>query len=87
VERIIPRYAAEYSRRGWSMFPGIDRVYDNARARKELGWVPRYDFAHAIDQIAAGEDPRSPLARAVGAKGYHVQAFTDGPYPVEFERR
>ena len=53
------------------MFPGIERVYVNDKARTELGWSPRYDFAHAVERVAAGEDPRSPLARAVGAKGYH----------------
>ncbi len=31
-----------------------------------------------VDQLAAGADPRSPLARAVGAKGYH--AVSTGPY-------
>jgi len=29
-----------------------------------------------------GEDHRSPLARAVGSKGYHAKSFADGPYPV-----
>ena len=48
-----------------------------ARGR-ELGWAPRYDFAHALDLLAAGEDFRSPLARAVGAKGYHAE--TTGVY-------
>ncbi len=53
------------------MFPGIDRVYVNARARAELGWAPRHDFGTVLDRLAAGDDPRSPLARAAGAKGYH----------------
>jgi hypothetical protein len=53
------------------MFPAIERVYCNARARQDLGWMPHYDFGHALDQIAAGRDPRSPLARVVGSKGYH----------------
>ena len=65
------------------MFPGIDRVYVNERARSELGWRPRYDFAHIIDLVHTGKDPRSPLARAVGAEGYHAEAFAEGPYPVE----
>jgi hypothetical protein len=30
--------------------------------------------------MRAGEDPRSPLARAVGAKGYHAEST--GPYTV-----
>lgn len=71
VRRHCPAYEEVYARRGWRMFPVIDRVYDNARARAELGWSPRYDFRHALERLAAGEDPRSELAVTVGAKGYH----------------
>jgi UDP-glucose 4-epimerase len=71
VRRLFPDYEAIYAERGWSMFPTIDRVYDNTRAREELGWAPRYDFRYALDCLAAGEDPRSELALTVGAKGYH----------------
>src|SRR5262245_36857642 len=72
LKRRVPHYEAEYARRGWKMFPGIDRVYVNARARHELGWSPRYDFHAVLDRLRAGEDPRSPLARTVGSKGYLV---------------
>ena len=65
------------------MVPGIDRVYVNDRARKELGWQPRYNFKFIIDRLRAGEDMRSPLARLVGSKGYHTEKFAEGPYPVE----
>ncbi len=82
VGRRVPAYAAEYERRGWTMFPGIDRVYVNERARTELGWRPRYDFAAVIERLARGEDLRSPLARLIGAKGYHAESFAEGPYPV-----
>lgn len=71
VRRLFPGYEAEYAKRGWRMFPSIGRVYVNARARADLGWTPRYDFRAVLDALRAGEDPRSPLARAVGAKGYH----------------
>jgi nucleoside-diphosphate-sugar epimerase len=70
VRRLFPEYEAVYEERGWRMFPSIERVYDNARARRELGWSPRYDFGRALELIRAGEQPRSDLARAVGAKGY-----------------
>jgi UDP-glucose 4-epimerase len=60
------------------MFPRIERVYVNARARRELGWSPRHDFRSALDRLAAGEDPRSDLAREIGPKGYH--AVATGPY-------
>ncbi|HEV8390572.1 MAG TPA: NAD(P)-dependent oxidoreductase [Dongiaceae bacterium] len=83
VRRRVPEYQAEYTRRGWTMVPGIDRVYVNERARTELGWRPRYDFRFLIERLAAGQDLRSPLARLVGSKGYHTEAFAEGPYPVE----
>jgi len=83
VQRRVPAYAALYARLGWKMTPGIDRVYVNARAREELGWQPRYDFGFLIDRLASGGDIRSPMARLVGAKGYHAEVFAEGPYPVE----
>ncbi len=83
VRRYAPEYEAEYTRRGWRMAPGIDRVYVNDRAREELGWRPHYDFRLVIERLAAGQDFRSPLARAIGSKGYHAESFAEGPYPVE----
>jgi UDP-glucose 4-epimerase len=78
VERLFPDYADVYRRLGWRIFPHIDRVYVNARARADLGWEPRYDFRHALDLLQAGKAPRSALATSVGAKGYHP--VTTGPY-------
>jgi UDP-glucose 4-epimerase len=78
VRRLFGDYEEIYARRGWRMFPGIERVYDNSRARRDLGWSPRYDFRRALDLLAVGEEARSRLAAAVGAKGYH--AVTTGPY-------
>jgi UDP-glucose 4-epimerase len=82
VRQRVPEYEAEYARRGWKMFSAIDRVYVNERARTHLGWRPRYDFRHVLGRLSAGADPRSPLALAVGSKGYHARRFADGPYPV-----
>ena len=82
VARYLPQYAEVYAARGWKMFPTIDRVYVNERARRELGWQPRYDFAYALERIRNGEDYRSPLAQTIGSKGYHDVVFEDGPYPV-----
>jgi UDP-glucose 4-epimerase len=83
VRRYVPEYERVYSQRGWSLMHAIDRVYVNDLARQQLGWAPRYDFAHVVRLLSAGEDYRSPLARAVGAKGYHSQEFAVGPYPTE----
>jgi nucleoside-diphosphate-sugar epimerase len=80
VRRLFPDYPEIYQRLGWRMFPVIGRVYVNAAARAGLGWAPRYDFRHVLDAVAAGQDFRSPLARAVGAKGYHAEST--GVYTV-----
>jgi nucleoside-diphosphate-sugar epimerase len=82
VGQRVPEYEAEYARRGWRMFPSIDRVYVNDRARQELDWRPKYDFRRILSFLRSGEDPRSPLARIVGSRGYHDRSFTEGPYPV-----
>jgi nucleoside-diphosphate-sugar epimerase len=74
VGRLFPDQEQEYARRGWTMFPRIDRVYVNTRARTELGWTPRHDFRTILDGLKADREPRSALARAVGAKGYHRSA-------------
>ena len=83
LKRYFPAYEAVYADLGWSMFPGIDRVYVNDAARQALGWEPEYTFARLLNCLAAGEDPRSPLARSIGSKGYHDEVFEDGPFPVE----
>ena len=83
VRRRVPGYEAVYAQRGWTMARGIDRVYVNRKAREELGWTPRHDFAALMARVAVGEDIRSPLARLIGSKGYHTETFSDGPYPVE----
>ncbi len=80
VHQRFPDYTDIYQARNWRMFPSIERVYVNERARRELGWSPRYDFRLALDRLAEGADPRSSLARSVGAKGYH--AVSTGVYTV-----
>ena len=79
----MPGFEAEYARRGWTMASTIDRIYVNARARAELGWQPRHDFRGLLARLQTDDDIRSPLARAVGSKGYHDRIFRDGPYPLE----
>lgn len=80
VGRHFPHYTEIYRGRGWSMLPAIDRVYVNARARHDLGWEPKFDFAYALDCLDREQDPRSPLALSIGAKGYHAKAV--GVYTV-----
>lgn len=83
VRKYFPDYGTEYARRGWTMTPSIDRVYVNERARRELGWQPRHDFAALLARMKVGQDLWSPLVRLIGSKGYHAEKFAHGPYPVE----
>ena len=82
VEKYYPEYAEIYNSLGWEMFEHIDRVYNNAAARKDLGWRPKYDFKYMLDALRNGSFPQSQLAVEVGSKGYHKQKFKDGPYPT-----
>lgn len=70
LDRHVPGWRDAFESRGWRMLEDIERVYVNSRARTVLGWQPEYDFARAVDDLLQGLDHRSPLARAVGAKGY-----------------
>ena len=83
LKQRVPEFEEVYASRGWRMFPTIERVYVNERARNELGWQPKYDFHRVLRSLRMGVDPRSPLARLVGSKGYHARSFASGPYPVE----
>lgn len=82
VERLFPDYRELYQLKNWKMFPEIDRVYVNEKARVELGWKPKYGFRYMLECIKNEEDFRSPLSKSVGTKGYHSEIFEDGPYPV-----
>jgi nucleoside-diphosphate-sugar epimerase len=72
----------EYARRGWRMLASIDRVYDNAVARRELGWRPKWDFQAVMARLRETGDIRGPLAKTIGQKGYHSEAFEGTPYPT-----
>ena len=73
VARLFPEEAADYARWGWRLPPTLDRVYSNRRARDDLGWRPHYDFRAVVDLVRTTGDHRSPLARRIGAKGYHAE--------------
>lgn len=83
LKQRMPDYEEVYAHLGWKMFPTVDRVYINDRAKNELGWNPRYTFSTILDHLKVDDDPQSPLSRLIGSKGYHTTKFTEGPYPVE----
>lgn len=82
LARHFPDYAEEYARRGWRMFPEIDRIYSSAKAIRELGWQPAHGFAAALAALRREHDYRSALTLQIGLKGYHTETFEHGPYPV-----
>ena len=77
-----PGWEDEYARRGWRMFPGIDRVYDNALARQRARVAAEMGLRGHCETPRNGGDIRGPLARQIGAKGYHAERFEGAPYPV-----
>ncbi len=82
VRGLFPEVDALYAAQGWKLLPSLDRVYDSARARRDLAWSPKRDFPFVLECLRRGEDFRSELARAIGVKGYHDEVFAEGPYPV-----
>ncbi|MER8591672.1 NAD(P)-dependent oxidoreductase [Mesorhizobium sp. M1182] len=56
VARYFPDYPALYTKKGWTMFSSIDRVYDASRARDRLGFVCKTSFADVLAGLEAEED-------------------------------
>ena len=83
VAKHEPTYRKIYDQLGWQMFPAIERVYVNEKARTELGWRPKHNFADVIDRLNHGGKLLSRLAYSIGEKGYHQETFAEGPYPVD----
>lgn len=69
-----------WAQRGWRFPTRIDRVYDNARARSDLGWHPAYDLEAIAAMVAADNTVRTPLARLVGSKEYAFSSYHRGTF-------
>ena len=83
VAKRCPDYPAVFEQRNYRMLPHIDRVYVNAAARRDLEWTPQWDFHTVLGHLRNDDPILSPLAAAIGSKGYHERTFSDGPFPVE----
>ncbi|MEO0338861.1 MAG: NAD(P)-dependent oxidoreductase [Bacteroidota bacterium] len=83
IKSYFPGYEKIYQEKGWKMQPRLGRVYVNDKARKDLGWEPKFDFRYVLEQIQQGKGFKSDLAMTIGSKLYHDEVFEDGPYPVE----
>lgn len=64
LARRAPQLLAEFDRRGWSLPPSIDRVYDSRRLQQQLGWQPRHGPEEVLQQYAAGSIEVLPRAMA-----------------------
>jgi len=62
LARHVPQLLAEFERRGWPLPLSVDRVYDSARIRRELGWQPRFGPDAVLQQYAAGSIEVLPRA-------------------------
>ncbi|TQV94354.1 hypothetical protein V2A60_002610 [Cordyceps javanica] len=71
---VAPGVEAVFRARGWGYLGRIDRVYDSSKAVRELGWKPKYTFAHTVAMVGEGGEWRSELTVKVGKKGYHAES-------------
>lgn len=83
IEKRVPELAAKFKQLDWSVFPQIERVYVNAAARRDLGWIPKYDINKVLAEIVDGRLSKSVISQQIGSKGYHDEVFAEGPFPVE----
>ena len=61
VAELFPDFPEIYGARGWSMLPGLDRVYDNSLAVRELGFSP-FEKHMQVGRIDCKESPK-PISR------------------------
>ncbi|MED5815402.1 NAD-dependent epimerase/dehydratase family protein [Mycolicibacterium sp. 050232] len=78
--RRAPRVAEVWARRGWRFPTRIDRVYDNTKARADLGWHPRYDLTSIAELVDTEDTVQTPLARLVGSKEYLHSPYHRGTF-------
>ncbi|ORW03020.1 dTDP-glucose 4,6-dehydratase [Mycobacterium lacus] len=78
--RRVPLAAAVWKELGWRFPDTLDRVYVNARARRDLGWRPRFDLHAIAARLASGESVHTPLSRLVGSKEYADSSYHLGVF-------
>ncbi|MGE2716892.1 NAD-dependent epimerase/dehydratase family protein [Mycolicibacterium litorale] len=79
-ERRAPRAAAVWRDRRWRFAERVDRVYDNARARRDLGWTPRFDVDAIAARVERTGSVLTPMAELVGSKEYPGSAYHLGRF-------
>lgn len=62
IARRAPALFKEFTRRGWALPTGIDRVYTSANAADGLEWRPQYGFESVLELLSAGHSGVLPPA-------------------------
>ena len=78
--RRAPLAAAVLAERGWRFPSRLDRVYVNSRARRELGWRPRFDLETIAEMVASDGTVLTPMARRIGSKEYVASSYHRGAF-------
>jgi UDP-glucose 4-epimerase len=55
ILRCLPWAEEAFRRRGWCLPDSIDRVYSIERARKAIGYLPRYNVPELLTETASGD--------------------------------
>ena len=83
VAQRFPEFARIYQEHNWHMFPSLDRVCDNSKARRVLKWEPIYTFIRALERLQNGQPlVGSALAQQVGSELYH-RPIMQGRQPLQ----
>lgn len=68
ITQRAPDLAKIFAARKWALPLSIDRVYNSAKAQKELGWTPQFGFQSVLNQHDTGSSEVLP-ADAIQTEG------------------
>jgi UDP-glucose 4-epimerase len=65
LRRRTPDLVQDFMQRSWDLPMSIDRVYDSAKAQRELGWKPHYGYKEVFSMLENGCSEVLPLKHSV----------------------
>lgn len=74
MKKYYPDHEGIFSKLRWKALPSFDRVYVNAKARKELQWEPKHSFESILERLQSNlskevhEEEEDDHQRLVGKK-------------------
>jgi nucleoside-diphosphate-sugar epimerase len=54
LERRVPEFVRDFTKRGWPLPASIDRVYDSTHTHIQLGWKPRFGYQEVLLLLEQG---------------------------------